>query len=199
MFLLTSFSVILLKKKKERNGVFCTRALRLALLARVPLFWKKTLLGCQMHCSLVAASMTLNTIVARLRGARWAALPCPGSSPLLFPVLLQGGHVTKLWSWVHRACFLRAWNLCWSQIWGWGTRSYRMTPKSTQKCVRKYWGPWTGVLLIRTFISEMSPWSGQPLVNQPLGFHLNCLSQKSHNCPLFLGSKNQGHISEDPI
>lgn len=40
----------------------------------------------------------------------------------------------------------------------------------------------------------------RPALGEPdLSVHLNCLSQRSHNCPLFLGSKSQGHISKDHI
>lgn len=51
----------------------------------------------------------------------------------------------------------------------------------------------------RVFISEIDPVIRSAFGEPALCFHLNCLSQKSHNCPLFLGSRSQGHISEDHI
>lgn len=57
---------------------FTPRALSSAMLARTAQLRTLTWLGCQMHCSIAPAAMTLNTIVARLRSARWAAptQPC---------------------------------------------------------------------------------------------------------------------------
>lgn len=57
---------------------FIPRALSSAMLARTAQLRTLTWLGCQMHCSIAPAAMTLNTIVARLKS-------CPLGSP--YPAL----------------------------------------------------------------------------------------------------------------
>lgn len=153
-----------------------------------------------MHCSLVAASMTLNTIVARLRGARLSRFKSIVASST--SARRPCHQALKLGS---QSLFSQSLKFMLEPDLGVGNKKLQNDPKiNTEMCQEilgaMRWGVTdqdTGHSQDLYFRNE--PMIREPLVNQPLGFHLNCLSQKSHNCPLFLGSKNQGHISEDPI
>lgn len=153
---------------------FIPRALYLALLARVTVLWKKTSLGCQMHCSTVDTEMTWNTIVAKLRSACWAALLRSGSSPLLHP----HGQALKLGSQSPFSPSVKFIMLETTDL-GVGTRCSKMTLKinitpeemcqkeletSLQRlsCYQKGSWVWAGYLF-----QKLIQWSGRPLVNQP--------------------------------
>lgn len=190
---------------------FIPRALLLALLSGVILLWKKISLSCQMHCSTVDAEMTLNTIVVKLRRACWAALLSFGSSPLLHPVLckeptqssFEVGFTEPVFS-EHEVNYVEDTDM------GMGNTMFQNDPPNqhnpSEMCQRAGDLQAKAEMLPagkqgtrRIFVSEIDPVIRSIFGEPALCFHLNYLSQKSHNCPLFLGSKSQGHISEDHI